>query len=570
MSDKVTDKKGGSTPTKRRTKRIIAKSSLKATTVQPSAGMTLGNRYELRKELGRGGMGIVFEALDRELDLPVAIKILPPELVHSKRAINGLKRECKLAMTLRHPGIVALYHFAHAEDVKYLVMELLEGETLDDRLADAGKLDVKQVIDIAEQLADALDYAHSQRIVHRDIKPDNIFLHRRDEVERVRIMDFGIARQIKDSLSRMSKMDSAGTLLYMPPEQLKGRAVDARSDVYALGSTLYECLCGHPPFHQGSISYQIVNELPPTIDSAPEHVNRALLKALAKLPEDRFPSAGALFLALADCDKTTTQPNLINSFTAHATPPTTAPHQTEAPATETPIAEATDEPAEYVGETSFVPDSKPKSQRVFTRRLALGCLIACFGMVFLAVSCGVIVELVSGEDVCELLYDELVGTSEPYHYEPDPEPDPEPEPAPEPEYTSPALPPLPPAPTYNKPWYPPVSQYAQPTLTRLELVFTLRTNGYCNPPKVTVIVVNENGTVVAREPAVQKLFDRNNAIPFGVCVNVPPGPYKVGLQIDTIFKTNNGLAPYSQVFEWPPFPVSGECCRMERFEVNFP
>ena len=257
------------------------------------------DRYEIIEELGRGGMGIVYKAYDRELEMNVAIKVLPDELTNSKRAITDLKREAKLAMQLRHPNIAALYHFAHSGETKFLVMELLEGQSLEDRLQEKEVLDLEEVQIIAKQLASALDYAHGEKVVHRDIKPDNIFLHIKNDDEEVRIMDFGIARQIKDSMTRLTRQDSSGTLLYMPPEQLQGKRTDGRADIYALGATLYECLAGTPPFYQGGIEYQIVNNAPQPIDEMPEEVNAALLKALAKLPDERFATATDFAKALA-------------------------------------------------------------------------------------------------------------------------------------------------------------------------------------------------------------------------------------------------------------------------------
>ncbi len=287
-------------PDKRKRKRISLSTDAKETIVQESSDATVfENRYEIVREIGRGGMGIVYEAHDRELEMNVAVKVLPDELTSSKRAINDLKREAKLAMQLRHPNIAALYHFAHSGDTKFLVMELLEGQSLEDRLQEQEILELDEVIIIASQLAAALDYAHGEKVVHRDIKPDNIFLHIKGDDEQVRIMDFGIARQIKDSMTRLTKQDSSGTLLYMPPEQLQGKRTDGRADIYALGATLYECLAGTPPFFQGGIEYQIVNNDPQPIDELPEHVNAALLRALAKLPEERFATATEFAQALA-------------------------------------------------------------------------------------------------------------------------------------------------------------------------------------------------------------------------------------------------------------------------------
>jgi len=283
----MSDKKKRSS---RRGSRIV-NADVKKTMVLPGPGTVLSDRYELIEEIGRGGMGVVFRALDGELDLSVAIKILPPELAHSKRAVTDLKREARLAMRLRHPGIMGLYHFADSEDIKYLVMELLSGRTLEDKLLEEEILEIDDVQVMADELARALDYAHSERVVHRDIKPANIFLHLHHDKEQVRLMDFGIARQMREAMSRVSRQDLSGTLLYMSPEQLTGKTADGRSDIYSLAATLYECLAGNPPFYQGSISYQITNIAPTAIEGLPDGVNLALLRALAKTPEERFSTA---------------------------------------------------------------------------------------------------------------------------------------------------------------------------------------------------------------------------------------------------------------------------------------
>jgi serine/threonine protein kinase len=296
---------------------------------QPAIGDILDNRYELTAHIGRGGMGIVFKAFDRELEMDVAIKVLPLELSGSQRAIQDLKGEAKLAMMLHHPSIVALYHFAHSGPVKYLVMELLSGQSLEEKLQKEEILELSKVVSIANQLAEALDYAHSQMVVHRDIKPDNIFIHEKNGKEQIRLMDFGIARQIKESMTRLTKQDSSGTILYMAPEQMEGNAVDGRADIYALGATVYECLAGNPPFYKGSISYQIANKAPTPIESVPKEINDALMVALAKHPEDRYATAADFARALAGdiVDETLTKTESIADGPAIASPQSTADNE---------------------------------------------------------------------------------------------------------------------------------------------------------------------------------------------------------------------------------------------------
>ena len=305
VHSKETERPEKEATTKPPRRRLVAEAA-KETVQFVGPGDVLEDRYEILEELGRGGMGIVFKALDRSLEMNVAIKVLPPELCGSKRAIKDLKREAKMAMQLNHPGIMALRHFADSGAVKFLVMELLEGQTLEDKLVEEEILDVPEVCELASQIGEALDFAHSAKVVHRDIKPANIFLKEKGDSFAVSLMDFGIARQIKDSMSRVSKVDTSGTLCYISPEQMRGKRADGRADIYSLAASLYECMAGHPPFYRGTISFQILNEKPAPIEDIPEQVNAALLKALAKDPEDRFKTATEFAKALAGEVKTAT------------------------------------------------------------------------------------------------------------------------------------------------------------------------------------------------------------------------------------------------------------------------
>jgi len=317
-------------PTTRSRRRLHIGDAGRSTIYIPGTGSVLSERYRLEAELGRGGMGVVYKAFDQELEIPVAIKLLPPEMASSARAIADLKREAVLAMRLRHPGIMALYHFDDSQDVKYLVMELLVGQTLEHRLVASpdGYLPVDEVVDLARKLGPAVDYAHSEKVVHRDIKPNNIFLHEKDGAIVPRIMDFGIARQMQDNMSRVSNQDSAGTLYYMSPEQLQGRPVDNRADIYSLAATYYECLAGSPPFHTGSVSYQVVNSAPQAIEGIPDHVNKALLRALSKNPDERQPTAAALADELSAAPPA---PPSSHASSSPSSPPPPPPPPTEPP-----------------------------------------------------------------------------------------------------------------------------------------------------------------------------------------------------------------------------------------------
>ena len=288
---------------------LRAKECTSSTVVFVSAGMNLSGRYELVREIARGGMGIVFEAVDRQLeDLPIAVKVLPPELATSARSKKRLRKEAIASMKLSHPNIVRLFGFEEDGATSFLKMEYVNGKSLDDALAetDDETLPLDEVMQIARDVCPALDYAHSAGIIHRDIKPANLMYHIDGETKSVKIADFGIACTVKDSMTRLTGVESAGTLLYISPEQLRGGRPQAQSDQYSLAATLYELLSGDPPFVGGGLSHQVINAKPKAIDGVPEVVNSALLRALAKKPEDRFENCSALLAALEGKETTKT------------------------------------------------------------------------------------------------------------------------------------------------------------------------------------------------------------------------------------------------------------------------
>jgi formylglycine-generating enzyme required for sulfatase activity/serine/threonine protein kinase len=260
----------------------------------------LAGQYRIVKKLGEGGMGIVYLAEDMELaDRSVAIKVLPPVLSKNTRAVENLRREALTAINLNHPNIIRLYGFHSDEEIKFLVMEYIEGRTLEEMLTERPnhRLGFDECVRIVEQVAAALDYAHNQNppVVHRDLKPSNIMIDARGGVK---VLDFGIAREMKDSYTRVTGQQTSGTLPYMSPEQLRGKGADPAMDIYALGAVCYECLSGRTPFHTGDLGYQIIHEPPPALGDVPSHVNEALQAALAKEPQDRPTSAGRLVAAM--------------------------------------------------------------------------------------------------------------------------------------------------------------------------------------------------------------------------------------------------------------------------------
>ncbi|HEY3172296.1 MAG TPA: protein kinase [Thermoanaerobaculia bacterium] len=288
--------------------------------------------YEIVAPLGAGGMGEVYRAKDTRLDRTVAIKVLPDHL-SSPEARQRFEREAKTISQLSHPHICALYDVGHEAGVEYLVMEFLEGETLADRLG-RGPLTVEQAVKYGIQMAEALDRAHRAGVVHRDLKPANVMLTKTG----VKLLDFGLAKLseppagVVSGLSMQmttphgSNLTAAGTILgtfqYMAPEQLEGREADARTDIFAFGSVLYEMVTGRKAFagaSQASLIASILEKQPEPITSlqplAPAGLDHVLRKCLAKDPDERWQSAADVASELRWASETSasaiSQPRLV-------------------------------------------------------------------------------------------------------------------------------------------------------------------------------------------------------------------------------------------------------------------
>ena len=268
---------------------------------------SLAGSYELDREIGRGGMGIVYLARDRRLKRQVAVKLLPPELAFRSEIRTRFLREAETAAQLSHPHIVPIYSVDERDGLVYFVMAYVDGDTVASRLHARGPMSPDEVRHIMIQTADALAYAHERGVVHRDIKPDNILLDR-DE-DRVMVTDFGIARAVTEGGdSRLTATGMAiGTPAYMSPEQSMGeREIDGRSDLYSLGIVAYQMLTGELPFAAQSTPALLVkhiSERPPSVEercpNAPRDLTRAIMLLLEKDPANRFPSAEALSTALS-------------------------------------------------------------------------------------------------------------------------------------------------------------------------------------------------------------------------------------------------------------------------------
>ncbi len=258
--------------------------------------IVIGDRYKIIKELGRGGRGVIYQVLDLELGMIIAIKFLPQELANNPQAVEDLKKEAKACMLLSHQNIVRLHNFEDMEGYKFITMEYIEGENLEQMLRRRKKFTIDETIKYAKQVCMGLEYAHQSGVIHRDIKPSNLM---KTKEGIIKITDFGIAANIFDSLKQITSEYILGTPIYMSPEQLLGEPLDQRSDIYSLAVVLYEFLSGNPPFREGAIEYRIINESPKPIPDIPSHINDAIImKGLQKDRSHRWKSASEFSLAL--------------------------------------------------------------------------------------------------------------------------------------------------------------------------------------------------------------------------------------------------------------------------------
>ena len=250
-------------------------------------------RYEIVRELGRGGMGVVYLARDSVLEREVAYKVLPEGLRGNPNALKNFLREAKAAAQLNHPNIVTVYDAGESEHGFYMAMELVEGTTLKEILRQRGAVSANAVIYILRQMASALSYAHGRKVVHRDIKTANTMW----TTERhVKIMDFGLAKLMEEVRNATTMI--SGTPFYMSPEQTLGRDVDHRTDLYSLGVTIFELATGELPFQKGNVPYHHVHTAPPDPRSIkadlPEGLAAIILRCLQKAPDERFQTAKEL------------------------------------------------------------------------------------------------------------------------------------------------------------------------------------------------------------------------------------------------------------------------------------
>ncbi|CAI8795139.1 Serine/threonine-protein kinase PrkC [Brevibacillus sp. IT-7CA2] len=267
-------------------------------------GQRLGGRYQIESRVGGGGMAIVYKARDLILNRPVAVKVLRSQFGTDEDFVNRFRREAQAVASLSHPNVVGVYDVGQEGDTHYMVMEYIEGYTLKEVIIQRGALPVEEAVRIAEQICDALDHAHQNQIIHRDIKPHNIMIGKNG---RVKVTDFGIARAVTSAtITHTNAM--LGSVHYFSPEQARGGITGEKSDIYSLGIVLYEMVTGELPFSGDSPISVALKHLqeplpePRQVNPAiPQSVENVILKALVKDPFLRYASASEMLEDLETC-----------------------------------------------------------------------------------------------------------------------------------------------------------------------------------------------------------------------------------------------------------------------------
>lgn len=247
--------------------------------------------YQIIEEIGRGGMAVVYKAVQVSLGRHVALKVLYPSLSADPELVKRFQREAKAAAVMKHPNIVDTYNVGEANGYYFIAMEYVEGRSLKEYLSEKGSLPPDESIRILKDVASALDYAHQQGFVHRDVKPSNVLID--EETDRALLTDFGVVKALHEGTHLTHTGTFIGTLKYASPEQIQGKSVGIRSDLYSLGVMAYEMLCGRPPFEGAPAALMLahIHKPPPPLSGVPAEVNEIFLRALAKSPDDRYESA---------------------------------------------------------------------------------------------------------------------------------------------------------------------------------------------------------------------------------------------------------------------------------------
>jgi serine/threonine protein kinase/uncharacterized RDD family membrane protein YckC len=265
-----------------------------------SAGQEIGG-YRIDDVAGRGGMGVVYKATQLALDRTVALKIIAPEVADDEDFRERFKRESRIAASIEHPNVIPVHEAGEVDGQLYIVMRYVDGTDLRELVQREGPLAPERAARIVAQVAEALDAAHARGLVHRDIKPANVLIARRGDTDHVYLTDFGLTKHSSGESGLTKTGQWVGTLDYVAPEQIEGGAVDARTDVYALGAVLYQALTGRVPFERDtevSKMWAHISDPPPSAVAKRPELPRALdaviARAMAKKPADRYQSAGQL------------------------------------------------------------------------------------------------------------------------------------------------------------------------------------------------------------------------------------------------------------------------------------
>lgn len=281
----------------------MAQEPFEAVNAQELIGKTLDGRYRVDAVLGQGGMGMVFKGIQTSVQRPVALKTLHPQLAMAPTFFERFRREAEIASRLHHPNIITIFDFGRTADgLCYYVMEMLEGDSLRQRIKNEGPFTLRQAAAIIEQAAAGIAHAHHANVIHRDIKPHNIMLSVVDGNEYVKVLDFGLVKAIEqeDEEQLTSTGQVLGTPQYMPPEQAGGEVVDQRSDLFSLTGVFYYCLTGHSPYGANSVRKALTLALAgnvPTISTyrqgapVPKAIDEFMVKGLKPEKEDRFQTA---------------------------------------------------------------------------------------------------------------------------------------------------------------------------------------------------------------------------------------------------------------------------------------
>lgn len=271
----------------------------------PESGRVLAGRYRLESRLGEGGMGTIWRAEHLVLGAPVAVKLIDRDVTKDEEALARFTREAQASAALRSPHVVQILDYGLDDGTPYMVMELLEGETLAERLRRERRLSPEQTVRIITHVARAVSRAHEAGIVHRDLKPENVFLVKNEESEIAKVLDFGVAKVTSATLGPQGERTRTGSLLgtpfYMSPEQAQGnKTVDFRTDLWALGVIAFECLTGKRPFESDGLGDLVLSicirpmPVPSEAGPVPAEFDAWFAKACAREPEDRYQSARVL------------------------------------------------------------------------------------------------------------------------------------------------------------------------------------------------------------------------------------------------------------------------------------